>query len=147
MTLANGSTASATDVIAADAAIAAVPANLIAHTTDAGAPTGWAEYTAGRGFLICGLQSGGTAAGTVGTAFTNQQNKARIAHTHTGPSHAHANGGTGVAGSGGGNFNAWNADLNSGNSGAGGTGATGSDGAVNTSDVLAYIQLLGIKKS
>lgn len=51
-----------------------IPAGLIAFTAGA-CPSGWTEYTAARGFAIVGLPASGTAAGTVGTAFTDLQNK------------------------------------------------------------------------
>ena len=57
----------------------AIPAGLIALTAST-CPTGWTEYTAARGFALVGLPSGGTAAGTVGTALTNLQDKT---HSHT----------------------------------------------------------------
>lgn len=63
-----------------------IPANLIAHTTATTAPTGWTEFTAGRGRVIVGVPLSGTNAGTVGTALTNLQDPT---HTHTGPSHQH----------------------------------------------------------
>ncbi len=59
---------------------ATIPANLIAHTTDSSAPTGFSEFTAGRGRFLVGTPSGGTNGGTVGTALTNLQNKT---HSHT----------------------------------------------------------------
>lgn len=43
-------------------------------------PSGFTEYTASRGMFIVGVPSGGTIAGTVGSAMTNLQN---ITHTHT----------------------------------------------------------------
>ena len=54
-------------------------------------PTGWSEYTAARGRYIVGLPSGGTLAGTVGTALSNLQNRAVGQHTHTvtDPGHFH----------------------------------------------------------
>lgn len=62
---------------------AGVPAGLITFTAGA-CPTGWSEYTAARGFAVVGLPSGGAAAGTVGTAFTDQQDKsASLTHSGT----------------------------------------------------------------
>ena len=68
-----------------------IPTNLIAYTTDASAPSGWTEYTAARGRYIVGLPSGGTAAGTVGTALSNLENRAVGQHTHSvsDPGHGH----------------------------------------------------------
>ncbi len=63
-----------------------VPSRLIAFWTSSTPPAGWVEYTAARGRFIVGVPSGGTIAGTVGTALTNLQDKT---HTHTGPSHTH----------------------------------------------------------
>ena len=56
------------------------PANVIAYTSAGSAPSGWAEYTSGRGRVIVGLPSGGTNAGTVGSALTNLNTNT---HTHT----------------------------------------------------------------
>ncbi len=63
-----------------------VPSRLIAFWTFSTPPAGWVEYAAARGRFIVGVPSGGTIAGTVGTALTNLQDKT---HTHTGPSHTH----------------------------------------------------------
>ena len=146
-------------------AIASVPSNLVAYRASGeSTPSGWSEYTTARGRMVVGLPSGGTDGGTVGTALTNVQDKT---HTHTGPSHRHnlsilAGTGIGTAQIG------WNDHLgNTGSNAAGyyvasantgafsgtnygynytsyeGTGATGTQA---TSDVLAYIQLMTIKK-
>ena len=48
-------------------------------------PTGWSEYTAARGRAVVGTPSGGTNAGTVGTALTNLGTRTVTdvaAHTH-----------------------------------------------------------------
>ena len=48
--------------------------------------TGWTEYTAARGRSIVGVPSGGTIAGTVGSALTNLGSRTistTAAHTHT----------------------------------------------------------------
>jgi len=72
------------------AAPGSIPAGVIVFTAGA-CPTGFTEYTAAQGFAIVGLPSGGTAEGTVGTAWTNLQDKgvapafagaALGAHTH-----------------------------------------------------------------
>lgn len=65
---------------------AGVPKNGIILMTDATCPAGFAEYTAARGYYLVGVPSGGTNAGTVGSAMTDLQN---LTHTHTGPSHTH----------------------------------------------------------
>lgn len=137
---------------------AGVPANGIIHTTDTTAPTGWAEYTAGRGRVIVGTPASGTHAGTVGTALTNLEDKT---HTHTGPSHTHTytdvishshstttyqNGGNasflwGASGSTG-SASVAATGIATGTTAASGTGATGA-----TSATMPYIQQLGIIKS
>lgn len=43
-------------------------------------PDGYTEYTGARGLYLVGVPSGGTIAGKVGNAMTNQQN---ITHAHT----------------------------------------------------------------
>ena len=63
----------------------AVPAGLISPFTGA-CPSGWSEFTAARGFAVVGTPSGGTNAGTRGSALTDLQDKG---HTHPGPSHFH----------------------------------------------------------
>ena len=50
--------------------------------------SGWTEYTTSRGRYIVGMPSGGTINGTVGKAFTSDQQD--DTHTHTGPSHTHS---------------------------------------------------------
>tara|TARA_Y100000310_G_scaffold46368_1_gene43060 strand:+ start:1055 stop:2080 length:1026 start_codon:yes stop_codon:yes gene_type:complete len=57
-------------------------ANQIAFFTGA-CPTGWSEYTAMRGRYVVGTPSGGTGEGTVGTALSDQENRAVGQHTHT----------------------------------------------------------------
>ena len=43
---------------------------------------GWAEYTPARGRYVVGLVSGGTEAGTVGTALGDRESRATGAHRH-----------------------------------------------------------------
>lgn len=43
---------------------------------------GWAEYTPARGRYVVGLVSGGTDAGTVGTALGDRESRATGAHSH-----------------------------------------------------------------
>ena len=107
-----------------------VPQNGILHITGTSVPTGYTEDTAGRGFVIVGLVASGTAAGTVGTAFTNLQNKT---HTHSGSTTASVD--ATAAGGSGTNFSR---DIH--------THAV-TIGNASTSDVLAYIQRLGIVKN
>ena len=59
-----------------------VPSGVIAFMAGA-CPSGWTEYTAARGRYVVGVPSGGTVSGTVGTALTNQENRAVGQHTHT----------------------------------------------------------------
>jgi hypothetical protein len=147
-----------------------VPSNLVAYRASGeSTPSGWSEYTSARGRMIVGLPSGGTDGGTVGTALTNVQDKTfSNSHTHTGPSHSHqiqlVNWGTG-------NVQMSTTSTHYGTSGtftsnkyieynstttyglgipltnSSGTGNTGSGGAdIDTSDLLAYVQLMAIKK-
>ena len=115
-------------------------------------PAGWSEYTSARGRMIVGLPSGGTDGGTVGTALTNAQDKSKsIAHAHT----LGRNFGTTVRyhaaalyGNSG-HFTASGADNAGGYSGTelnNLSSGMSSGGTVVTSDILAYIQLLTIKK-
>lgn len=142
-----------------------IPANLIAHTTATTAPSGWTEYTAGRGRVLVGTPLSGTAGGTVGTALTDLQNPT---HTHTGPSHTHSQN-TSAYGNGGSGWPPSTSALVAASSSADGTGiynlndagggsttryyptlgvsaaGTGATGA--TSATMPYVQLLGIQKS
>ena len=147
------------------ATIATVPSNVVAHTSAGSAPSGWSEYTSARGRMIVGLPSGGTNAGTVGTAFTNVQDKTKAgSHSHGTPDHAH---GTGLRTISELAYNHTWVHGTSGsittNSHAGQTAytSTGAEGLttltnggntdpggvdIDTSDLLAYIQLMAIKK-
>lgn len=60
--------------------VSGTPAGIVAFSTGVACPTGWTEYTALRGRVAVGLPSGGTAAGTVGSAYTDLENRT---HTHT----------------------------------------------------------------
>lgn len=138
-----------------------VAANVIAFFPSASAPSGWAEYTAARGRYIVGVPSGGTVAGTIGSAMTDLQD---LVHTHTGPSHDHPQrmgaGSDPDQGSGAGIISLSNDGIGdsiftpvSGASvvygvltgvQAGGTGATGTAA---TSIIAPHIQLFTIQKS
>lgn len=107
-------------IMVAENSSAGVAANVVAYTSAGSAPTGWAELTAGRGRMIVGLPSGGTNAGTVGTALTNLQDKT---HSHGTPQ----------------------TDVQSG-TGASGL-ATESTSSEALSNFLAYIQYMTISKS
>jgi hypothetical protein len=121
--------------------------------------------------MVVGLPSGGTDGGTVGTAFTDAQDKSKsIAHDHPGPSHWH-NLGFQFSGGSSINYNSTPpygtdgtfsqthilltdaADAASGrpnhktsDDGTGDTGAMSDNTSVATADILAYIQLMTIKK-
>ena len=45
--------------------------------------SGWGEYTSARGRYVVGVPSGGTAIATVGTALTDQENRAVGQHNHS----------------------------------------------------------------
>lgn len=112
-----------------------VPKNLIAFYTSATVPSGWAEYTAARGRYIVGVPSGGTIAGTIGSAMTDLQD---LTHTHTGPSHTHTiNTSNGTIGG----------DAGFSTASATGTGGTATTGTAATSTIAPHIQLFSLKKS
>lgn len=149
-----------------------VPSNLVAYRASSQTtPSGWSEYTTARGRMIVGLPSGGTDGGTVGTAFTNAQDKSKsIAHTHTGPSHAHQIHKANLVNEGNFQFSSspyystsgtftsnsymnYSGSTSSSNpipvtntDGTGNTGAMSANSSIVTSDFLAYIQLMTIKK-
>ena len=131
-----------------------VPSNIVCYRASGeSTPSGWSEYTTGRGRMIVGLPSGGTDGGTVGTAFTDAQDKSSTL------SHYHAMGVDSQD-----SYISLQSDGGYGSSGtftrdgyAGGATSTQasinnnitsstSAGTVLTSNFLAYIQLMTIKK-
>ena len=152
-------TSSATELNVLDGKSATdlVPSNIVCYRASGeSTPSGWSEYTSVRGRMIVGLPSGGTDGGTVGTALTNTQDKTHthaITHTHKialssdtssveifGQNiyGSHSLSRTNKTGSGSDTGTA-NADITDGVS-------TANSGTSATSDVLAYIQLMAIKK-
>jgi len=145
---------------------AGVPTNVVAYRASGeSTPDGFSEYTSVRGRMVVGLQSGGADAGTVGTAYTTAQDKSKsIAHTHTVASHNHKRGDNVTDVTQHNNSHIYghsgtftmNEQLNN----TGRTPATRDNsltsseapatdsqgGTVVTSDILAYIQLMVIKK-
>lgn len=69
--------------------ITAMPANIIVFTTGGSCPSGFAEYTTARGRYIVGLPASGTNLATVGTALSDQENRAVGQHTHIQDAHTH----------------------------------------------------------
>jgi len=69
-----------------------IPPGAVMAFNLASCPTGWSELTSARGRYIVGLPSGGTLAGTAGTALSNTENRAVGQHNHgiTDPGHSHA---------------------------------------------------------
>ena len=127
-----------------------LPAGIIVFTAGA-CPATWTEYTAAQGFAVVGLVAGGTAAGTVGTALTNLQDKTH-AHTYTDVvNHTHPENVPSSASAGtlktAIDTNASGAQ-DSGSVTANPTGgvATGTTATKATSDVIAYIQLRACSK-
>jgi hypothetical protein len=68
-----------------------VPPGAVMFFNLAACPSGWTELVAARGRYVVGVPSGGTLAGTVGTALSNQENRAvgQHGHTVTDPGHNH----------------------------------------------------------
>jgi hypothetical protein len=75
-----GATALAGTIIGETPSNASVQPNSIILTAQSTCPIGYTEYTAARGYFLVGVPSGGTVAGTVGSAMTNQQD---LTHTHS----------------------------------------------------------------
>lgn len=71
------------------AASVAIPTGAVMPFNLTSCPSGWSDYTAASGRYIVGLPSGGTLAGTTGTALTNAENRAVGQHNHTGTTNAH----------------------------------------------------------
>jgi hypothetical protein len=70
---------------------AAAPPDVVTFSITGSCPSGWTEFTAGRGRYIVGLPNGGTNAAIVGTALANLENRSVGQHTHsvTDPGHNH----------------------------------------------------------
>jgi len=68
-----------------------IPTGAVMAFNLASCPSGWTELTSARGRYIVGLPSGGTLAGTAGTALSNQENRPVGQHNHgiTDPQHQH----------------------------------------------------------
>ena len=64
------------------AAQAAVPAGAVSFFNLANCPSGWSELTTARGRYLVGMPSGGTLAGTAGSALTDQENRVVGQHSH-----------------------------------------------------------------
>lgn len=156
-------------------AIPPIPADIIGFSATGSCPSGWAEYTGGRGFVYVGLPSGGTSAGTVGSAFTNLENRTHThsvpslsvpglsfstttdgAHTHSGTtSGPSATGGTvdagGTAAADAFHTHTYTTDSQGGHSHTGTTNGnntgTGTSGTASTSNVMPYIQLMACRKT
>ena len=121
-----GGTPSAGKVLTSDAAglaswqaAVAVPSGAVMFFNLASCPSGWTDKTtAWGGRYLVTLPSGGTLTGTVGTALSNQENRATGQHNHaiTDPGHTHT---MQRQGGGGGSMGSGNDDNES-------TGATGS---------------------
>jgi len=123
-----------------------IPSNAVMFFATSTCPSGWTEFTDGRGRYIVGVPSSGTLAGTVGTALTNLENRPVGQHTHTinDPGHTHS-GDTNLYGSGsdagGGDSYMW-----------WGLGESNSGVSINASGTVAgtnapYIQYLICQKS
>ena len=68
-----------------------VPTGAVIFTVADACPSGWTGYAAGEGRYLVGLVAGGTAAGTAGTALSDQENRSVGRHNHSfsGSSHNH----------------------------------------------------------
>jgi len=64
---------------AADIEALAIPAGAVRFFDRVSCPAGWTEFAPAGGRAVFALPSGGTASGTVGVAFTDQENRQ---HTH-----------------------------------------------------------------
>jgi hypothetical protein len=71
---------------------AVAPAGAVMFFDLAACPAGWSSFDAAQGRYLVGLPSGGTAGAAVGTALSDQENRATGQHTHgvNDPGHFHA---------------------------------------------------------
>jgi len=67
-----------------------IPSGLILFFNLPSCPSGWSEVTTTRGKYLVGLPSGGTLAGTAGTALSNLENRPVGQHTHTANNSPHS---------------------------------------------------------
>tara|TARA_R100001244_G_scaffold106261_1_gene78839 strand:- start:1104 stop:1583 length:480 start_codon:yes stop_codon:yes gene_type:complete len=132
-----------------------VPSDVVAYRGNGvSTPSGWTEFTTARGRMIVGMPSGGTDGGTVGTALTDAQDKSKsIAHSHKmgvgfrGDSLDYTDGGTyGESGTFTRNYFFYNGYSSTGTVDNAITDGMSANTTVVTSDILAYIQLVTIKK-
>jgi hypothetical protein len=70
---------------------ASVPAGMVSFFNLSACPTGWSSLVGAQGRYLVGLNPGGTLAGSVGTALTDEENRPTGVHSHgiTDPGHAH----------------------------------------------------------
>ena len=145
--------------------------NKVSYASGGSSPSQWSEYTTARGRCVCGLPNGGTNEGTVGTAFTDDQDKSLTIATHavtTAEMHPHTHvvnffgyvsqtnygpqydfrqipvqncGSDGAVSTSSGANTTWGVPTNT------GSGSAHGHGSVATSDFLSYIQLMSIKKN
>ena len=59
-----------------------VPENMVAAFKSDKCPTGWSNFTEGRGRYIVGIQPGGKLAQTIGKELENEENRATGKHMH-----------------------------------------------------------------
>jgi hypothetical protein len=71
---------------------ATAPAGAVMYFDLASCPAGWSDFAAGRGRYLVGVQGGAMPGAAVGTALSNQENRATGQHTHgvIDPGHVHA---------------------------------------------------------
>ena len=69
-----------------------IPAGMVAPFNLSSCPPGWGELVGARGRVVVGLPSGGTLAGTVGTALSNLENRPVGQHNHGITDNGHAHG-------------------------------------------------------
>jgi len=135
---------------------ASAPTGQVAFFQLSSCPTGWTELTAARGRYLVGMPGSGTLSASVGTALTDQENRAVGQHNHTAtstvtdPGHTHTGG---VSASGDATSSTGSYDLVDGvpTTGSSTTGITVGTTVNNSGSVAGtnapYIQLLVCKKN
>lgn len=128
-----------------------VPAGFVGFFNLVSCPTGWSELIGAQGRYLVGKPSGGTQGATVGTALSDQENRAIGRHTHgaSDPGHSHSVHGGQFTGSQFGSIHSWieYGFGMTGSTGVSSTGVTISEAGSVAGTNAPYIQFLICQKN